>query len=73
MLQIPVIQVLTERGGIKHHPDVDVLVWWRDVGQGRFPRITVMSGQFLSIPVASTTPPPDTLIKILLTLLVLFI
>jgi hypothetical protein len=36
--------------------DVDVLVWWRDVGQARFPRITVMmSRQFLTIPVASAT------------------
>jgi hypothetical protein len=29
--------------------DVDVLVWWRDVGQARFPRIAVMDRQFLSI------------------------
>ena len=35
--------------------DVDVLVWWRDVGQARFPRITVMTRQFLSIPPASAT------------------
>ena len=35
--------------------DIDVLVWWRDVGQARFPRITVMSRQFLGIPVTSTT------------------
>jgi hypothetical protein len=35
--------------------DVDVLVWWRDVGQARFPRITVMPRQFLTIPVSSTT------------------
>ena len=35
--------------------DVDVLVWWRDVGQARFPRITVMTRQFLAIPVASAT------------------
>ena len=35
--------------------DVDVLVWWRDVGQARFPRITVMSRQFLAIPAASAT------------------
>ena len=31
--------------------DVDVLVWWRDVGQARFARITVMTRQFLTIPV----------------------
>ena len=35
--------------------DVDVLAWWRDVGQARFPRISVMARQFLTIPVASTT------------------
>ena len=35
--------------------DVDVLVWWRDVGQARFPHITVMTRQFLTIPVASAT------------------
>ena len=33
----------------------DVLVWWRDVGQARFPRISVMTRQFLAIPVASAT------------------
>ena len=35
--------------------DVDVLVWWRDVGQARFPRIAVMVRQFLAIPAASVT------------------
>ena len=35
--------------------DVDVLVWWRDVGQVRFPHIAVMARQFLTIPVASVT------------------
>ena len=35
--------------------DVDVLVWWRDVGQARFPRIAVMTRQFLTVPVASVT------------------
>ncbi len=30
--------------------DVDVLVWWRDVGRARFPRIPVMTRQFLAIP-----------------------
>jgi hypothetical protein len=34
---------------------VDVLVWWRDVGRARFPRIAVMTRQFLPIPVASAT------------------
>jgi hypothetical protein len=28
----------------------DVLVWWRDVGQARFLRISVMSRQFLATP-----------------------
>ena len=35
--------------------DVDVLVWWRDVGQAHFPRIAVMVRQFLSIPAVSST------------------
>ena len=35
--------------------DVDVLVWWRDVGQARFPHIDVMDRQFLTIPVTSAT------------------
>ncbi len=35
--------------------DVDVLVWQRDVGQARFPRITVMVRQFLTLPVTSAT------------------
>ena len=35
--------------------DVGVLVWWRDVGQARFPRIAVMDRQFLSIPEDSAT------------------
>ncbi len=35
--------------------DVDVLVWWTDVGRARFPHIAVMSRQFLSIPAASAT------------------
>ncbi len=35
--------------------DVDVLVWWRDVGQARFPRIAVMTRQFLTIPASSVT------------------
>ncbi len=34
--------------------DVDVLVWWRDIGQARFPRIAVMSRQFLTIPAPRT-------------------
>ena len=35
--------------------DVDVLVWWRDVGRARFPHIAVMARQFLAIPAASAT------------------
>ncbi len=35
--------------------DVDVLVWWRDVGRARFPRISVMTRQFLAIPEVSPT------------------
>ena len=35
--------------------DADVLFWWRDVGQVRFPRISVITRQFLTIPVVSAT------------------
>ena len=35
--------------------DVDVLVWWRDVGRARFPHIAVMTRQFLAIPAAGAT------------------
>jgi hypothetical protein len=35
--------------------DVDVLVWWRDVGRARFPRIAVMTRQFLAIPTGRAT------------------
>jgi hypothetical protein len=35
--------------------DLDVLVWWRDVGQSRFPRISGMPRQFLATPAASAT------------------
>ena len=38
--------------------DVDVLVWWRDVGQARFLRIAVMARQFLAIPAVSATTEP---------------
>ena len=44
-LQMPAIQT----------QDVDVLVWWRDVGQARFPHITVMTRQVLTIPTDSAT------------------
>jgi hypothetical protein len=35
--------------------DVDVLVWWRDVGKDRFPRVAVMACQFLTMSVVSAT------------------
>ena len=35
--------------------DVDVLVWWRDVGRARFPHIAVMTRRFLAIPAAGAT------------------
>ena len=35
--------------------DVDVLVWWRDVGRDSFPHISVMTRQFLTIPETSAT------------------
>ena len=58
-IQIPAIQSRTVIGknedGSDITQDVDVLVWWRDVGQARFPRIVVMACQFLAIPAASAT------------------
>ena len=35
--------------------EVDILAWWREVGQVRFPRIAVMARQFLAIPASSAT------------------
>jgi hypothetical protein len=35
--------------------DVDVLVWWRDVGQARFLRFKVTDRQFLSISTVNST------------------
>jgi hypothetical protein len=58
-LQMSVIQTSVVIGkntdGSDITQDVDVLVWWRDVGQARFPRIAVMARQFLTIPVSSVT------------------
>ncbi len=59
-MQMPVIQisaVITGKNedGSDITQDVDVLVWWRDVGQARFLRISVMTRQFLPIPVTSAT------------------
>ena len=58
-LQMPVIQTSTVIGkntdGSDITQDVDMLVWWRDVGQACFPRITVMARQFLAIPASSAT------------------
>ena len=58
-LQMPVIQsstvIVKNEDGSDITQDVDVLVWWRDVGQARFPRITVMARQFLAIPASSAT------------------
>ena len=58
-LQMPAIQTSAVIGkntdGSDITQDVDVLVWWRDVGQARFPRIAVMARQFLAIPAASAT------------------
>ncbi len=56
---MPVIQssvvIGKDEDGSDITQDVDVLVWWRDVGQARFPHIAVMVRQFLSIPAASVT------------------
>ena len=53
-IKMPVIQSSTVIGknedGSDITQDVDFLIWWRDVGQARFPRIAVMARQFLAIP-----------------------
>ena len=58
-IQLPVIQrsVVIDKNEDESDitQDVDVLVWWRDVGLARFPRIAAMSRQFLDIPVSSST------------------
>ena len=58
-LQRPAIQTSDVIGkntdGSDITQDFDVLVWWRDVGQARFPRIPVMTRQFLAIPASSAT------------------
>ena len=58
-LQMPVIQSSGVIGKTEHGSDitqdVDVLVWWRDVGQARFPRIAVMARQFLTISASRAT------------------
>ena len=50
-LQMPAIQTSAVIGkntdGSDITQDVDVLVWWRDVGQARFPHIAVMTRQSL--------------------------
>jgi hypothetical protein len=53
---MPVIQSSVVIGKNEDGSDItqdDVLVWWRDVGQARFPRIAVMTRQFLAIVAAS--------------------
>ncbi len=58
-LQMPVIQssdvICKNEDGSDITQDVDVLFWWRDVGQARFPHIAVMTRQFLSISESSAT------------------
>ena len=58
-IQIPVIQrntvIVKNEDGSEITQDVDVLVWWWDVGQARFPRITVTTHQFLTFPEVSVT------------------
>jgi len=56
VIQISTVTVIDKNeDGSDITQDVDVLVWWRDVGQPRFPHITVMTRQFLTIPAASAT------------------
>ena len=58
-LHMPVIQsntvIIKNEDGSDITQDVDVLVWWRDVGQARFPRVVVLARQFLTIPEDSAT------------------
>ena len=58
-LQVSVIQssdvIGKNEDGSDNTQDVDVLVWWRDVGQVRFPHNDIMTRQFLVIPAASAT------------------
>jgi hypothetical protein len=54
VIQSSVVIVKDEDGSVITQ-DVDVLVWWRDVGQARFPRIAVMTRQFLTMSTTSTT------------------
>jgi hypothetical protein len=49
------VVIVKDEDGSDITQDVDVLVWWRDVGQARFPRITVMTRQFLTMSTTSTT------------------
>jgi len=56
LLQMSSIRIrLKNEDGSDITQDVDVIVWWRDVGQARFPRTSVMTRQFLSIPSVSVT------------------
>ena len=52
---IPRIIVIDKEDGSDITQDVGVLVWWSDVGQAPFPHISVMTRQFLDIPVVSAT------------------
>jgi hypothetical protein len=56
ILVIPISTVIDKNeDGSDITQDVDVLFWWRDVGQDRFSRITVMTRQFLTITATSVT------------------
>jgi hypothetical protein len=53
-IQISVV-ICKNEDGSDITQDVDVLIWWRDVGQARSPRITDMTRKFLTIPATSAT------------------
>ena len=53
-IQISVV-IFKNEDGSDITQDVDVLVWWRDVTQARFPHIAVMTRQCRTIPATIAT------------------
>ncbi len=50
---VNILKYILNEDGSDITQDVDVLVWWRDVEQARFPHITVVTRQFPPIPETS--------------------
>jgi hypothetical protein len=55
MPAIPNVETVVDGDGRESIKDVDILQWWKKIGQVRFPRIAVMARQFLAIPASSAT------------------